>query len=275
MFLMYRITNTVAGKSYIGITGKSAEQRFAQHMRIARSGKGGSLHRSMRKHGVECFSVEPVANFESRSDVLEAEVRAIKKENTKAPNGYNMTQGGEGVVSLCQSALDIKVKKARDLHSDKEFKKRHSEGIASHWASIRGDAHRAAISRAKKGKPQPRHVLDAAAKAKRTPEYRDKASKATSKLWEDSSFRDRVVESRKANHTKRAKKFPYCVDSGVLYATTRDACRAMRNDGYEKAAPNNICLACSGKYQSSYGKRWKWMTREDMESKKMVPVRVS
>lgn len=82
------------GKSYIGITTKTAAERFSGHRVRCRSAKGNdaTLYHAWRKHGEPKLVVLAVVEDK---DLAETEIRAIKAFNTMTPNGYNMTPGGD------------------------------------------------------------------------------------------------------------------------------------------------------------------------------------
>jgi group I intron endonuclease len=90
--IVYQITCTVNLKSYIGITCRGLQKRWADHRASAKSRPTTKLHWAIRKHGVEAFEVsilETVTDFEVAKA---AEVRWIE---TLKP-AYNMTSGGDG-----------------------------------------------------------------------------------------------------------------------------------------------------------------------------------
>lgn len=88
------------GKSYIGITRRTAESRFAEHVAFARSGrKKYAVHAAIEKYGPESVIVKSLASADW-AYLKEVEVRAIAAFGTLAPSGYNLTQGGEGVVGF-------------------------------------------------------------------------------------------------------------------------------------------------------------------------------
>lgn len=49
----------------------------------------------MRKYGVENFSIEQIDSADSSNELGEKERSYIKQFNTRVPNGYNLTAGGE------------------------------------------------------------------------------------------------------------------------------------------------------------------------------------
>lgn len=132
------------GKVYIGITRSPVIQRLWEHKSMARRGKPGAVYRAMRKHGIGSCEIRTLARA-SWEYLLKLEVRAIAAFNTKTPNGYNMTDGGEGITNLSAEA--------------------RARISAAQRGTARSAAQRAAISAAQKGRIH-------------TPEHRWKAGSA-------------------------------------------------------------------------------------------------
>lgn len=86
--IIYKITNKVNGKFYIGKTSKSAEERFRRHFYNHKT-QNTYLYKSMRKYGFENFEIEML---ESTNQLDEQERFWIAKLKPH----YNMTSGGEG-----------------------------------------------------------------------------------------------------------------------------------------------------------------------------------
>ncbi len=97
MGYIYKITNTVSGKMYIGETAKQdVEERWRQHRNTIARGRGcPALQDAVRKYGWNVFKFEIIVICfdENRYDM---EQYYIKKFNTLVPNGYNITLGGVG-----------------------------------------------------------------------------------------------------------------------------------------------------------------------------------
>lgn len=88
------------GKCYIGITSRTVEKRFAEH--VASSGGGKSdcaVHRAIAKYGHENIKIEELASAEWDS-LKTLEIKAISDYNARPPFGYNLTRGGDGVVGF-------------------------------------------------------------------------------------------------------------------------------------------------------------------------------
>jgi group I intron endonuclease len=92
MDAVYKITNTVNDKVYIGYSSRGATDRWYQHCANAfKKSKRSRLYSAMRKYGQESFVVESI--YEGK-DALHKENDYIVEYNSKE-NGYNMTDGGE------------------------------------------------------------------------------------------------------------------------------------------------------------------------------------
>ena len=113
MGFIYKITNKLDGKLYVGKTCTTINIRWSHHLDDYTK-KDYHLYRAMRKYGVENFEIEPI---EQCPDNLlnEREIYWIEKLDT-FHNGYNKTIGGEGrtqisreeVKALWESGLSVK-----------------------------------------------------------------------------------------------------------------------------------------------------------------------
>lgn len=94
MAYIYKITNTINGKMYIGKTELTIEKRFQQHCKDSQRDKMSNrpLYKAMRKYGVEFFSIEEIEETDSPE---EREIYWIEFYGT-FKNGYNATMGGDG-----------------------------------------------------------------------------------------------------------------------------------------------------------------------------------
>lgn len=96
MVTLYRATNKINGKSYIGVTNKKLRDRRSQHHYNMRNHSNLKFHRALRKHGIEKFEWETLWNCYTYADALEEERRLIRM---LVPE-YNITKGGGGVYGL-------------------------------------------------------------------------------------------------------------------------------------------------------------------------------
>lgn len=121
---IYKITNDINQKVYIGKTEKTVEIRFAEHCRESKKerSKNRPLYRAMNKYGLEHFSVETI---EETDNPEEREQFWIQYYNSYGKNGYNATAGGDGkrylnygqIIKLYQEYHNVS-KVAKELKYD-------------------------------------------------------------------------------------------------------------------------------------------------------------
>lgn len=95
MGFIYKITNQITGKIYVGKTARSLEERYQEHIKLSNKSKH-YLHRSIKKYGSEFFSIDLLEEVFNTDTLNEREVFWITQLNTLVPNGYNITRGGNG-----------------------------------------------------------------------------------------------------------------------------------------------------------------------------------
>ena len=94
MNIVYKITNTINDKVYIGITD-NLERRWHDHKKDAKGKLNRPLYNAMNKYGIDQFTITPICSTLTREDLGTIEQDLIKEHNTMTPNGYNLTSGGE------------------------------------------------------------------------------------------------------------------------------------------------------------------------------------
>lgn len=101
--IIYKATNIINGKSYIGQTSRSFKIRKQHHLHRGKIGGGYCFHSAIRKHGSESFSWEILCECNTKEKLDKKELYYIKKYNTQSPYGYNLTNGGEGTLGYIPS----------------------------------------------------------------------------------------------------------------------------------------------------------------------------
>lgn len=148
MGLIYKWTNTTNGKAYIGKCHNTLEKRTREHL----AGRGSQLLKSaFDKYGVDAFTLEILYDgvFDVMLDTFERD--AIKTYNTKAPNGYNLTDGGTGGNGL-KHTEEFK-KKVSERHKGKVMSDEQKRKISdAHKGKTLTEEHKAKLSLAHKGK---------------------------------------------------------------------------------------------------------------------------
>lgn len=177
-YIGYIITNSVNGKEYVGITSSSIGCRWSQHLSETKRNNLDSrsyLHKAINKYGENFFSIEEKIRKGTWEEVCSWEKETIKERNSKAPNGYNLTDGGEGALGAIRtSEFKKKLSKAKkDFYSDP--KKREEQSI-----------------REKELRKDPKFRKEQSERSKnlwKNTIYREKTIKGNKKRWEDPNMR--------------------------------------------------------------------------------------
>lgn len=97
---IYKITNLINNKKYIGKTIETLEKRWKRHVYSAlREENPYPLSRAIRKYGEEAFKIELIEEAPD-SELSELEIKYIKIYNTFEGDGYNATIGGDGLRTV-------------------------------------------------------------------------------------------------------------------------------------------------------------------------------
>jgi group I intron endonuclease len=90
--IIYKATNKINGKGYIGQT-INLEKRLRDYKNTKTD---HLISRAIRKYGFENFSWEIICECFSKKEMDKKEKYYIIYFDTRFPNGYNLTDGGEG-----------------------------------------------------------------------------------------------------------------------------------------------------------------------------------
>lgn len=117
MYYIYRITNKVNGKTYIG-------QHKYKDLNDNYKGSGKLLWRAYRKYGFENFEKEILySSIQYRVTADDMERFAIVKERALGKAEYNITDGGQGSLGL---------------HHSEETRRKRNESLKGHSTSLKG-----------------------------------------------------------------------------------------------------------------------------------------
>lgn len=113
--IVYKATNKINGKVYIGKTIRKLSHAKARHFNRAKLGFETYFYNAIRKHGFDCFEWEVIYNGTSDIDICNKEVELIKEYKSRHPLiGYNMTDGGEGSAGI---TVKDSTRKLRSINS--------------------------------------------------------------------------------------------------------------------------------------------------------------
>lgn len=122
---IYKIVNQINNKVYIGCTINSLEKRLSEHLyRCFNTDSNSKLYNSIRKYGVENFSIELIEECELNV-LYEIEMKYVEMYDSYE-NGLNTTKGGEGCLGYRHSN-DIRKKISKILKNGKSHKNKTYE----------------------------------------------------------------------------------------------------------------------------------------------------
>ena len=100
-YTLYIATNVVNGKQYVGLS-KEFHKRLISH-KCAKT--KSAFHAAIKEYGFDKFVFSHIADAFDLQAACDLERMLIQQHNTLAPNGYNLTVGGQvGPVGLKHSA---------------------------------------------------------------------------------------------------------------------------------------------------------------------------
>lgn len=91
LYALYRIHCIKTNMDYIGWSINPINRVFKQHEK-----NDSYIGNAIRLYGWDIFDVDVLYLVKTKGEVLKLEIEEITKHNCQAPNGYNLTAGGEG-----------------------------------------------------------------------------------------------------------------------------------------------------------------------------------
>jgi len=91
--IIYKITNKINGKYYIGQTIHSLKNRWKSH-KADMNRFDYALQRALKKYGVENFTINEIDKGDNQEELNKKECFWIEYHNSMTPFGYNIRNGG-------------------------------------------------------------------------------------------------------------------------------------------------------------------------------------
>jgi group I intron endonuclease len=182
---IYRIKNTITNKYYIGCTIQNdIQKRWSSHRQLAKKDKGcTALKEAFKKYGIDNFKFE-ILIICFNEDCFKYEKEYIKKYNSLVPNGYNISEGGNGGALFKGKHHSEETKlllrnKSKEYHNNPENKESHSKKIkeamekSEKWKKALAEGR---VSQNRKGKKYKMSDSDKEKISKRLKEYFNKGN---------------------------------------------------------------------------------------------------
>lgn len=137
MGYVYKITNKINGKSYIGKTEYSVSKRWQEHIRDSTRNrcKDRPLYKAINFYGIENFTFEIL---EETNNTSEREIYWITFYSTYS-NGYNATKGGDGKARINWLPILSYYKENKDRESISSIAVRFNIDVSSLCNKIKSE----------------------------------------------------------------------------------------------------------------------------------------
>lgn len=155
--IIYKATNSVTGKVYIGQTIKSLAKRRSEHIYNSKRGCDSYFYKSVNKYGSDIFEWDVLCECDTKEELDEMEFHYIRQY--KISTGvYNLTDGGDGshgrLVSTETKKKMSEANKGRQISDDlrKKFSENRRGENNPNYGNKMSDESKARISEANKGR---------------------------------------------------------------------------------------------------------------------------
>lgn len=256
--IIYKLTNRVNGKSYIGQTKRLLDQRFNEHCYVRPNVRASTIQRAIQKYGRENFVVDVLEHC-ALDELNEREIYWIMKFDTMR-TGYNDTSGGD----YFQMSVSARAKISNALRGNilpqaviqKREKTKHETGVYDRMSTpvcqyaFDGSLiceHKSihAASRSIRGDSSIASTIHNCCNGKQ--------KQADGFVWRyrDENFNKFDITNLRPNSTS-VIQYDKQMNKLHEYKTIKDACTAVG------ASHSNIVACCKGRIKTSKGFIWRY-----------------
>ena len=137
--IIYKSTNKITGKIYIGQTTHTLDKRIKGHINESKKDKNRPFLLSINKYGVDNFTFETIDSANNLDELNDKEIYWVNFYNSVSPNGYNVTGGGQGKKMISTNELGKRIskglqnsKKWQKIKNSEEYLKKIKEKFIGH-----------------------------------------------------------------------------------------------------------------------------------------------
>ena len=254
---IYKITNLINNKIYIGQTVRDIDTRFKEHLNESNKENLTSyIHLAIKKYGKENFKCTLIDTAENKEDLNFKEKFWIQYYNSNI-DGYNLTPGGdinpidvENIKLKHDRIMKKECTRVKISNSMKEYKKQNPVSEIT----------RKKLSLRSKGKIYIHNSLNEEKKI-----YPENLSYFLEKGWKKGAAKDK--EDIVKNRALKIRKKVCCIDinNNIIktFSSVTEAATWWKSNGYENSSINNIMDMIRKSYkENKYIKNLKWIYKE-------------
>jgi group I intron endonuclease len=237
MNVIYRITNLINGKKYIGKT-KNLKDRWKSHMDNSNNTKiKYPLYLAIRKYGISNFKVEAIHSTKEYKRLSDLEKFYIKKEHSLiSEKGYNLTVGGEGGDTFTNNPNKDKIrevhkKNGKSRWQNPKYRMNVSNGLDKANSKSDTSKNRSVAAFKKWENPEYRKSVK---KSKQNLQYRKKVSDSVIRAHSKPEYLKLRSKQSSGKNNGNWKGYVYVYSDNIFkgrYNTIREASEKLKISG--------------------------------------------
>lgn len=188
-YTIYKITNRINNKVYIGQTSRKLSHRWADHKRQSTSGKRFHLHEAMLKYGVANFIIEEIEKLGTQLEANQRERYWIQYYDA-IENGYNICSGPEDHATMGSRSWTTLTAEQQQVRTSQM-----RNGL-ERWKN--------SLSLDEKSKVESKRI-ERIVEATNNPEYKEALSLRVTAWWENMPTNEKEELSKKYSQSKSKK----------------------------------------------------------------------
>ncbi len=245
---LYKITNLLNGKIYIGV-------HFSKRISDQYMGSGSAIKKAIKKYGKHNFTKEILEYFESDQAMFDREREVVNESFVLNSETYNLVIGGKGTGSGSNHPL---FGKKRPDHS--EFMKNNNPTKGKPRSQKVKDA----VSSANKGRKYSQEINKKKGRSQELNHFFGKKGTALNKKWINNGVESRLVDLSQFTLDEIWKLGRISLsDKQVLKINPQtkqviDEYPSLKTAGeINQISKNSISRCCAGKLKTAGGYIWK------------------
>ncbi len=209
-YTVYKVTNNINGKIYIGC-------HKTKNLDDGYMGSGKYLKHSIEKNGIDNFTKEIIAVFDTSEEMFALEADLVNEDFLAESNTYNLKVGGFGGFDYINSNIDMsETRKSNYYLGSKKYAEKYKEDIDFRERQICNNPEWQEAGRKALRKKYPEGTFKGKSHTSETKSKISKSSKGRRVGKNNSQFGTRWIHNLELKQSKKIKKDDIIPDGWLL-----------------------------------------------------------